>query len=181
LLYCDDAQNDIPYRPTLKLAGTYPLPYGISISASFQSLAGRPLGGTTVAGNKISGPGYGDVGSPIGTNFLITRAIRYPANCPSPCPAGALVAPTLTSASLTVPLVAPGVEFLPRLNQLDLSFAKSFQIGAMRVQGQLDMFNALNKSTELLYRSTNFATSSYLQPSSVLQGRMYRVGMQLKW
>jgi len=181
LLYCDDAQNDIPYRPTLKLAGTYPLAYGISISASFQSLAGRPLGGTTVTGNKISGPGYGDVGSPIGTNFLITRAIRYPANCPSPCPAGELVAPTLTSASITVPLVAPGVEFLPRLNQLDLSFAKQFQIGAMRVQGQLDMFNALNKSTELLYRSTNFATASYLQPSSILQGRMYRIGMQLKW
>jgi hypothetical protein len=181
LLYCDDAQNDIPYRPTLKLAGTYPLAYGISISASFQSLAGRPLGGTTVAGNKISGPGYGDVGSPIGTNFLITRTIRYPANCPSPCPAGELVAPTLTSASITVPLVAPGVEFLPRLNQLDLSFAKQFQIGSMRVQGQLDMFNALNKSTELLYRSTNFATASYLQPSSILQGRMYRVGMQLKW
>jgi hypothetical protein len=181
LLYCDDTENDIPYRPTLKLAGTYPLMYGISISASFQSLAGRPLGGTTTAGNKISGPGYGDVGSPIGTNFLITRTTRYPANCPSPCPAGALVAPTLTSASLTVPLVAPGVEFLPRLNQLDLSFAKQFRIGQMRVQGQLDMFNALNKSTELLYRSTNFATASYLQPSSILQGRMYRVGMQLKW
>jgi hypothetical protein len=181
LLYCDDTQNDIPYRPTLKLAGTYPVAYGISISASFQSLAGRPLGGTTVTGNKISGPGYGDVGSPIGTNFLITRTTRYPANCPSPCPAGELVAPTLTSASITVPLVAPGVEFLPRLNQLDLSFAKQFQIGAMRVQGQLDMFNALNKSTELLYRSTNFATASYLQPSSILQGRMYRIGMQLKW
>ena len=181
LLYCDDAQNDIPYRPTLKLAGTYPLAYGISISASFQSLAGRPLGGTTVTGNKISGPGYGDVGSPIGTNFLITRTTRYPANCPAPCPAGALVAPTLTSASITVPLVAPGVEFLPRLNQLDLSFAKQFQVGRMRVQGQLDMFNAFNASTELLYRSTNFATASYLQPSSVLQGRMYRVGMQLKW
>jgi hypothetical protein len=181
LLYCDDAKNDIPYRPTLKLAGTYPLAYGISISASFQSLAGRPLGGTTVTGNKISGPGYGDTGSPVGTNFLITRTTRYPANCPAPCPAGALVAPTLTSASITVPLVAPGVEFLPRLNQLDLSFAKQFKVGSMRVQGQLDMFNALNMSTELLYRSTNFATASYLQPSSVLQGRMYRVGMQLKW
>ena len=181
LLYCDDSQNDIPYRPTLKLAGTYPVAYGISISASFQSLAGRPLGGTTVTGNKISGPGYGDVGSPVGTNFLITRTTRYPANCPAPCPAGALVAPTLTSASITVPLVAPGVEFLPRLNQLDLSFAKQFKVGPMRVQGQLDVFNALNMSTELLYRSTNFATASYLQPSSVLQGRMYRVGMQLKW
>ena len=72
LLYCDDWQNDIPFRPTLKLAGTYPLKWGISVSAAFQSLAGRPLGLTTTTGNKISGPGYGDTGSPVGTNFLIT-------------------------------------------------------------------------------------------------------------
>jgi Carboxypeptidase regulatory-like domain len=181
LLYCDDSQNDIPYRPTLKLAGTYPLGWGLSVSGSFQSLAGRPLGGTTTTGNKISGPGYGDTGSPVGTNFLITRTTRYPTNCPSPCPAGQLVAPTLTSASVTVPLVAPGTEFLPRLNQLDLSFAKSIKLGDVRLQAQLDMFNTLNKNTELLYRSTNFATTAYLQPSSVLQGRMYRAGVQLRW
>jgi hypothetical protein len=181
LLYCDDWENDIPYRPTLKLAGTYPVGWGINVSASLQSLAGRPLGLTTTTGNKISGPGYGDTGSPVGTNFLITRATRYPANCPAPCPAGELVAPTLTSASVTVPLVAPGIEFLPRLNQLDLSVAKWFQLGGYRVQGQVDIFNAFNKNTETAYRSTQFATASYLQPSSVMQGRMIRLGMQLKW
>lgn len=181
LLYCDDAANDIPYRPTLKLAGTYPLVWGISVSAAFQSAAGRPLGLTTTTGNKISGPGYGDTGSPVGTNYLITRTTRYPATCPAPCPAGALVAPTLTSASITVPLVAPGTEFLPRLNQLDLSAAKWFQVGGYRVQGQVDVFNALNANTELSYRSTNFATAAYKQPSSVLQGRMIRLGVQMRW
>ncbi len=181
LLYCDDWQNDIPYRPTLKLAGTYPVGWGINISASFQSLAGRPLGLTTTTGNKISGPGYGDTGSPVGTNFLITRTTRYPTTCPAPCPAGELVAPTLTSASVTVPLVAPGTEFLPRINQLDLSFAKWFQVGGYRVQGQMDLFNAFNINTESAYRSTQFATASYLQPSSVMQGRMIRLGLQVKW
>lgn len=181
LLFCDDSKNDIPFLSTLKLAGTYPLPWGISVSATLQSLAGRPLGLTTTLGNKISGPGYGDTGSPVGTNFLITRTTRYPANCPAPCPAGQLVAPTLTSASLTVPLVAPGTEFLPRLNQLDLSFAKWFQLKGVRVQGQADIFNAMNKNTELFYRSTNFGTAAYLQPGSVLQGRMFRLGVQLKW
>jgi hypothetical protein len=181
LLYCDDSQNDIPFRPTLKMAGTYPLGWGISVSAAFQSLAGRPLGLTTTAGNKISGPGYGDTGSPVGTNFLITRTTRYPANCPAPCPAGALVAPTLTSASVTVPLVAPGTEFLPRLNQLDLSFAKNFQVGSYRLQGQVDVFNVGNSNFVTAYRSTNFATAAYQQPSSVLQGRMIRLGMQVKW
>ena len=69
LLYCDDWPNDIPFRPTLKMAGTYPLVWGISVSAAFQSSAGRPLGLTTTTGNKISGPGYGDTGSPVGTQL----------------------------------------------------------------------------------------------------------------
>ena len=181
LLYCDDWQNDIPYRPTVKMAGTYPLAWGISVSAAFQSLAGRPLGLTTTTGNKISGPGYGDTGSPVGTNFLIQRTTRYPANCPAPCPAGQLVAPTLTSASITVPIVAPGTEFLPRINQLDLSFAKNFQVSGYRLQGQVDVFNVSNENYASAYRSTNFGTTSYLQPSSVLQGRMFRLGLQVKW
>ena len=181
LLYCDDSTNGIPYRPTLKLAGTYPIGWGVSLSAAFQSGAGRPLGLTTTVGNKISGPGYGDTGSPVGTNYLITRTTRYPANCPAPCPAGALVAPTLTSASITVPLVAPGIEFLPRLNQLDLSAAKWFQVGGVRMQGQVDVFNVMNGNVELSYRSTNFATAAYQQPSSVLQGRMFRLGVQMRW
>ena len=181
LLYCDDWANDIPYRSTLKLAGSYPVGWGISVSASLQSAAGRPLGGFTTTGNKISGPGYGDTGSPVGSQFLITRTTRYPANCPAPCPAGALVAPTLTSASVTVPLVAPGTEFLPRHNQLDLSFAKNFQVSGYRLQAQADLFNVANNNTVLSYRSSNFSTAAYLQPSTVLQGRMLRLGMQVRW
>jgi hypothetical protein len=91
------------------------------------------------------------------------------------------VAPTLTSASVTVPLVAPGTEFLPRLNQLDLSFAKNFQINGYRLQGQVDVFNVANSNFVTAYRSTNFGTAAYQQPSSVLQGRMFRLGMQVRW
>jgi hypothetical protein len=185
LLYCDDADNGIPYRPQLKLSGSYPLPKGFQVSAALQSLAGRAIGGFTDTTaqwvNKILGPGYGDVGSPIGTQWLLTRTTRYPTNCPAPCPAGALVIPNLTLGSLTVPLVAPGTEFLPRLNQLDLSLAKWFQLGRTRIQGQFDVFNALNKNTDLSYRSTNATTAAYLVPASVLQGRQIRLGMQMKW
>lgn len=184
LLFCDDSQNDIPFRPTLKMSGSYPLGFGVSVSATMQSLAGRPLGGTTTSFNKISGPGYGDTGSPVGTNWLLTNTTRYPADCPAPCPAGALVFPgtaRLTSASVTAPLVAPGTEFLPRLTQVDLGVAKSFTIGSTRLQGQFDLFNVTNENTELSYRSTNYATAAYLQPSSVLQGRMVRLGVQLNW
>jgi hypothetical protein len=181
LRFCDDRENNIPYRGTLKLSGTYPGPWGIQVSAALQNLAGRPLGGFTTAGNRISGPGYGDTGSPVATQWQLARTTRYPANCPAPCPAGALVIPTLTEASLTVPLAVPGTEFLPRLTQLDLSLGKWFDIGRTRVQGQVDIFNVFNKSTILGYRSVNYATAAYLQPSSVLQGRIVRLGLQMRW
>jgi hypothetical protein len=91
------------------------------------------------------------------------------------------VAPTLTSASVTVPIVAPGTEFLPRVNQLDLSFAKNFQVSGYRLQGQVDVFNVANQNYATAFRSTNFGTTAYQQPSSVLQGRMFRLGLQVKW
>jgi hypothetical protein len=181
LRFCDDRDNGIPWRTSFKFAGTYPLPWGIQVSASFQSLAGRPLGGFSTAGNRISGPGYGDTGSPLGPQWNISRTTRYPADCKGPCTPGALVAPGLTEASVTVPLVPPGTVFYPRLNQLDLSFAKWFQVGRVRWQGQVDLFNALNASTVVAVRSVNFGTPAYNQPSSVLQGRIVRLATQLRW
>ena len=194
MLFCDDSQNDIPYRQALKLSGTYPLGWGITVSGTWQDLAGRPLGLTTTTGpgpggpsqNKISGPGYGDTGSPVGTNWFLTNTTRYPANCPAPCPAGQLVFPNadarLASASVEVPIVAPGTEFLPRLRQLDLSVAKWFGLwGSSRIQGQVDIFNVFNANTTAAVRSTRFDTSAYALPASVLQGRMIRLGVQLRW
>jgi hypothetical protein len=186
LLFCDDADNNIPWRPQMKVSGTYPLAWGIQISGAFQSIAGRALGGYPTAApvfaNKIQGPGYGDVGSPAGTSWLITRTTRYAANCTGPCRPGELVAPNLTEAQLIVPLTAPGTEFLPRLNQFDLSFAKWFGIGgSRRVQGQLDIFNVFNANPVLGVQSVNFGTTAYNQPNGILNGRTFRVGAQLRW
>ena len=77
--------------------------------------------------------------------------------------------------------MAPGTEFLPRLNQLDLSAGKWFEVGGVRIHGQVDVFNVLNASTELAYRSTNFATPAYLQPSLVLQARLVRIATRINW
>jgi len=87
----------------------------------------------------------------------------------------------MTAAQLAVPLVAPGTEYAERVNQLDLSLGKWFQVGRTRVQGQVDVFNALNRSDVLSVRSLNFLTPSYMQPSSILQGRIIRFAAQLRF
>ena len=88
----------------------------------------------------------------------------------------------LASANIEVPLVAPGTEFLPRLRQLDLSFAKWFGLwGSARIQGQVDIFNVFNANTYQQVRSTRFDTAAYNLPASILLGRMFRLGVQVRW
>jgi hypothetical protein len=67
------------------------------------------------------------------------------------------------------------------MNQVDLSLAKWFRVGAARIQGQVDVFNAFNASPVIDVRSADFGTAAYLQPSRTLQGRVVRLGMQVKW
>jgi len=185
LLYCDARDSQIPFRTQLKLSGSYPLPYGIQISASFQSLPGYLLG-CLVTGLSCAIPSptaLPNVTTPagLGTIWSISRTTTYPANCKGPCTPGALVIPGMTAANLNIPLVAPGTDFGERVNQLDVSLAKWFQMGKTRVQGQLDFFNALNRSSVTAVRSLNYLTSAYMQPSTVLQGRIIRVATQLRW
>jgi hypothetical protein len=66
LLYCDARQSGIPWRTQLKLAASYPLPWGILVSGALQSLPGYILG-TTIPGNAgaltsqhPAGPGHWD-------------------------------------------------------------------------------------------------------------------------
>ncbi|MBI3491335.1 MAG: TonB-dependent receptor [Acidobacteria bacterium] len=81
--------------------------------------------------------------------------------------------------SVTVNLVPPGSKYLNRWNELDLSFRKVFRIGKYRVDGALDMFNALNTNV-VLSENQNFG-SALGQPLAVLQGRLLRVSSQIKF
>ena len=185
LLYCDARNSGIPFRTQLKLSGSYPLPYGVQISASFQSTPGYLLTapGFSPAYVIPSATSLPSVAAPAGagTVWLITRTTRYAADCKGPCSPGAFVFPNMTAAQLAVPLTPPGTEYAERISQLDLSLGKWFQVGRTRVQGQADIFNALNRSAVLSVRSMNYSTASYLQPSSVLQGRILRFATQVKW
>ena len=87
----------------------------------------------------------------------------------------------MTVASLTVPLVPTQTEFSDRVKQLDLTLRKSVTFGQVHLEPGISVFNALNNHAVYAVRSMNYLTSSYLQPSTVLQPRLLRLEMQVKW
>ncbi len=97
----------------------------------------------------------------------------------------ALVDPGMTVASLNVPLVAPNTEYGDRINQLDLSISKTIRHGRASFQPKIDFFNLLNVSPVIDVRNSAtgmlFGTASYMQPSSVLVGRVFQLGAIVKF
>jgi len=158
----------IPYNTQIKLAGSYPLPYDIQLSGSWQGYPGTP-GGTarqdavySAAINRVIDPS-------LNVDYVVTNAIVRVTNPTA----------TLTQASVTVPLLKPGTKYLGRWNQVDLRLAKKFQVGKIRMQGQFDMFNVLNGSN-ILGTVESFG-STLDRPTAILQGRLLAVGMQMNF
>jgi len=162
--YCDLTTSDIPWLNQFKAAGSVRTVYDIQLSAVFQSNS-RYLSST--ATNSAV--------------WQITPTTRYPANCPGPCTPGAVVNPGQTIPTMNVPLEAPFTRLQDRANQLDVNFGKWFTVGGLKLLPNFALFNALNSSAVLTVRSTNFLTSSYLQPASIIQPRTIRIGLDMKW
>jgi hypothetical protein len=190
LLYCDETKSGLPFRTQFKLAGSVPLKYGIQASMAFQSLPGYLLNlfSAQYALTGVSGPsGITTNNAPNGAGsvWLITPTTRYtvcPGNSASAgCVVGALVDPGMTVSSLSVPLVAPMSEYGDRINQLDFSISKTVRVGRASFQPKLDFFNMLNVSPVYAVRTSNFGTASYLQPSSILVGRVFQLGAIVKF
>jgi hypothetical protein len=195
LRFCDDANLDanlpagespkgykIPYQFQGKLSGSVSLPLGLQLSGTFQSNAGYAFRSLTTT--RITG----------GTSWLLSRTTRYPTTCPAPCPAGALVLPTLNgtpdnAANLRVQLIPYNSkgEFTDRVNQLDLRLTKTLAVGRVKVLPQLEVFNVFNADPVILQRSTDFsiatatAPTTYNQPSGILNGRFIGLGAQVRW
>jgi hypothetical protein len=87
----------------------------------------------------------------------------------------------MTQSGLTVPLVPAQTEYAPRLTQVDLSLSKNFSAGRVRVNPKLDVFNAFNSDDWTAVTSMQFGAATYKRPSVILQGRVIRIGADLKW
>jgi hypothetical protein len=150
LLYCDQTQLQIPFRQDFKMAGHYPLPWGLAVSATLMSFAGNA--------NQ--------------TDQTQSLAVNWPV------PA-ALFPGGQTVAGLTLPIIAPGTKFLDRWQQLDVEGRRTFRVGRYQVTGQVDVYNALNSNVVLTENQT--FGSALGQPLTILQGRIFRAALQMKF
>jgi len=77
----------------------------------------------------------------------------------------------------------PNTVFGDRLNQFDLRFARLFRQNRYRFQAMVDIYNVFNAAPVLAYNTTfsTAATSEWLHPTDVLQGRLVKIGGQFSF
>jgi len=140
-----------PFLTQVKMLGSYELPYRVQISGTFQSIPGPALAANWSINNTIANAGP----TPLGRN--------------------------LSANSATVSLIETNTIFGDRLNQFDLRFARMFAMKNRRFQGMVDIYNVFNRSPVLAYNTTfsTAATSEWLRPTDVLQGRLVKIGGQI--
>jgi hypothetical protein len=142
--------HTVPAIQTLvKLLGSYPLPWwGLSASATFQSLPGPQILASYTARSA-------DIAASLGRSLS----------------AGA-------AATVTVPLLAQGQLYGPRITQLDARLSKDFRFtGRRHINALLDFYNLLNVGPLLAVNSTYGPL--WQTPTALLPGRFIKFGVQM--
>ena len=97
----------------------------------------------------------------------------------------AVVAPSLGRNLVGYPsgypidLIEPGTRYGDRLNQLDLRFAKLFEVPGGRLKAMVDVYNALNANPAVSVNTTYGA--NWLRPTQILVARFVKVGAQFEF
>jgi hypothetical protein len=143
----------------MKLFGSYTLPFDIIFSGTYQFSRGVQTGGA---------------GPSIQANWPVLAAV-----------ARQQIGREWTSAgSKTIQLIREGLEYGDQdLHQLDLKFAKRFQIDRYRVRFDFDLYNVLNSNWPYTVTSTfsTASSSAWLRPTNVLQSRFFKIGAQFEF
>lgn len=83
------------------------------------------------------------------------------------------------TGTVTVPLIKPDTVYADRSMQLDVRITKRFNIGRVRIEANLDIFNVLNASGVQVHNN-NFG-SGWLQPRLIQLPRYVMLGAQLNF
>jgi hypothetical protein len=114
-----------PFLTQYKFYGSYPLPWGLSASATFQSTPGPEITASYTARNSEIAPSLG-------------RNLSSGAN-----------------GTATVQLIPSGVLFGERLNQVDFRLMKTLRLaGGPRAQAQFDIYNLFNDNPVIAMNNT---------------------------
>jgi len=84
---------------------------------------------------------------------------------------------TLSAATLALTVVEPNKNYAPHVNKVDMRLSKVARVGTYRVTGGLDIFNVLNSADVLAVNTT--VGPSWLNPTQVLGGRLFRVSARM--
>jgi len=159
--FCHEAE---PWLTTFKAFESYTIPkIDVQVAATFRSLPGLSGGGNSIA-------------SGLAANFVATNAyLAANSNL------GRLLAGTTTATqSTSLNVVDPASVYLDRDNELDLRFGKVVKYRGMRATINLDLFNALNKSTILTANAAYALTNNVWQsPTTITNPRMLKVSFTL--
>jgi hypothetical protein len=139
--------------PTGWCANTPPL----RTTMKFMGVYPLPVWGVQVSGayQMLPGPTYS------GTRTYTRAEVRG-------LPAGR----TLSTGTINLTIVEPNSVFGPHVNKFDARFSKILRFGGNRLTGSLDIFNLFNGAGILAVNTT--VGTSYLNPTQVLGGRLYR-------
>jgi hypothetical protein len=86
--------------------------------------------------------------------------------------------PSGNVTNVTINLIEPGSLYGDRINQLDFRFAKNFSFGGKRAMVSLDLYNVLNANPVLTYNNSFTPGGPWLQPNSILTGRLARISAE---
>jgi hypothetical protein len=147
-VFCHQA---LPYRPDVKALGAYSLPYGMTVSATYQLSTGPNVVATWNAPNAVIAPA-------LGRNLS----------------AGA-------GATKSIQLIAPGTVWNPFLSELDMRLSKRIRVGRYTLRGDLNLYNVFNSDYTSTINTTfsTAANNQFMRPTAVVQGRLFKIGGQI--
>jgi hypothetical protein len=159
--FCHETE---PWLTTFKAFESYTVPkIDVQIAATFRSVPGISGGGNAIASGLAAN--FAATNAYLATNSNLGRL---------------LTGTTAANQSVTLNIVDPASVYLDRDNELDLRFGKVVRYRGMRATVNLDLFNALNKSTILTANAAYALTNNvWTAPTLITNPRMLKVILTL--